>query len=167
MQLRQQVFVVEQNCLYLDADGHDPVCIHGLGFRSRQLVAYARILPAGRTYETAAIGRVVTAPATRGSGLGRMLMNEAIGECTSRYPTEPISIGAQLHLRAFYETLGFIATGEPYDEDGIMHIDMVRPVNDATGATSDGASERGSTRVPDSSDSARAPSAVRDQTRQA
>jgi ElaA protein len=126
MTLRQQVFVVEQNCVYLDADGHDPVSIHGLGEVGEGLVAYARVLPPGVTFGTPSIGRLVTAPAARSWGLGRPLMQQAIAESERRYPGQPITIGAQLYLRAFYESLGFEVVGEPYDEDGIMHVDMIR-----------------------------------------
>lgn len=132
MQLRQQVFVVEQNCVYLDADGHDPVCLHGLCFLGPTLVAYARILPPRQTYATPSIGRVVVAPVVRGSGLGRVLMEEALSECAARYPTDAISIGAQHHLQTFYESLGFCANGDPYDDDGIMHVDMIRRADSIT-----------------------------------
>jgi ElaA protein len=124
MQLRQQVFVVEQQCIYLDADGLDPQCIHGIGRLQEKLVAYARIIPAGLSYPEVSIGRVVSSPEFRGHGLGRKLMNEALREANERFPYAPITIGAQLYLQFFYESLGFKVVDEPYDEDGIMHVDM-------------------------------------------
>ena len=126
MRLRQQVFVVEQNCVYLDADGHDPLAIHGLGEIGIDLVAYARVVPANVTYDTPSIGRVVTAPGSRGSGFGRLVTEQAISEATRRFPGQPVTIGAQLYLQSFYESLGFVAVGEPYEEDGIAHVDMER-----------------------------------------
>lgn len=126
MELRQRVFVVEQHCVYLDADGHDPHCVHGIGTIDHELVAYARLVPPGRTFPAPSIGRVVTAPRARGWGLGRTLMLQAIAESGRRYPGLAITIGAQLYLQPFYESLGFSAVGAPYDEDAIMHIDMVR-----------------------------------------
>ena len=126
MALRQRVFVIEQNCVYLDADGHDAVCIHGLGESGGELVAYARLLPRDVAYPTPSIGRVVTSPTARGSGLGRTVVEQAIAECGRRFPGEAITIGAQLYLLAFYESFGFVGAGNPYDEDGIMHIEMIR-----------------------------------------
>lgn len=124
MELRQQVFVVEQRCVYLDADGHDPVCVHGTGWIDGRLVASARVVPPGLIYPTASIGRVVTAPSARGYGLGRLLMQHAIRETLLRYPNAGITIGAQHHLQSFYASLGFSPIGEPYSEDGITHIEM-------------------------------------------
>ncbi len=130
MELRQQVFVVEQKCVYLDADGLDTACIHGLASSNATLVAYARILPPGLAFDAAAsIGRVVTHPSARGTGLGRALVAEALRETQHRFPTHDITIGAQAYLRRFYEAFGFAAIGEPYDEDGIMHIHMTRAVD--------------------------------------
>jgi ElaA protein len=126
LELRQQVFVIEQQSLYLDVDGHDPVCIHGLGYVGSELVAYARIVPAGLTYDAPAIGRVLIAPNARGTGLGHVLVDEAIAEAERRFPGIATMLGAQLHLQAFYESFGYVACGEPYDDGGIMHIDMIR-----------------------------------------
>ena len=129
MKLRQEVFVVEQNCVYLDADGLDPSCIHGMATATDDaaLVAHARLVPAGLAYATPSIGRVVTAPRARGWGLGRTLMTKALAESESRFPAKVITIGAQLYLQRFYESFGFAAVGRPYEEDGIMHIEMTRP----------------------------------------
>jgi ElaA protein len=121
--LRERVFVVEQKCVYLDADGLDPDCRHVWAARGADVIAYLRIVPAGVKYAELAIGRVVTAPEARGTGLGRELMQRGIAAAGA----VPIRIGAQAHLEAFYESLGFRRASEPYDEDGIAHIEMLRP----------------------------------------
>jgi ElaA protein len=122
--LRQRVFVVEQNCAYLDADGVDPASRHLWAETDRDgtVQAYARIVPAGIKFAEVSIGRVITAPEARGTGLGRELMERAIAAC----PAGPIRIGAQAHLEKFYTELGFTRASEPYDEDGIPHIEMLR-----------------------------------------
>jgi ElaA protein len=124
--LRQQVFVVEQRCAFLDADGVDPQCWHGLGERDGALLASARIVPPGLAFAEPAIGRVVTAPSARGLGEGRALMREAIAQTQRLYPGAPIRIGAQQHLARFYASLGFTIASAPYDEDGIPHVEMLR-----------------------------------------
>lgn len=126
LQLRQRVFVVEQTCAYLDADGADPQCWHGLGRQGDQLVATARLVPPGLKYVEPAIGRVVTAPEARKSGVGRALMVSAIAQVKRSFPGQDIRLGAQRYLEKFYASLGFEVDGEPYDEDGIPHIEMVR-----------------------------------------
>lgn len=126
LQLRQRVFVVEQACPYLDADGADPKCWHGLGVEHGVLVATARLVPPGLKYEEPAIGRVVTAPEVRRAGHGRALMVSAIAQVKRLYPGQGIRLGAQRYLEAFYGSLGFEVVGEPYDEDGIPHIEMRR-----------------------------------------
>jgi ElaA protein len=120
--LRQRVFVVEQDCAYLDADGADHASRHLWAERSGEIVAYARIVPAGLKFDEVAIGRVITAPETRGTGLGRELMKRAIASCGN----VPIRIGAQAHLEKFYGELGFVRASDLYDEDGIPHIEMLR-----------------------------------------
>jgi len=120
--LRERVFVVEQNCVYLDADGIDPVCRHLWAERGGALNAYCRIVPAGTKWAETAIGRVITAPEARGTGLGKELMTRAIAACRDG----PIRIGAQAHLEKFYGDLGFTRASEVYDEDGIPHIEMLR-----------------------------------------
>jgi ElaA protein len=117
--LRERVFVVEQACAYLDADGLDPQARH---LWCDDLAAYARILPAGAKYASQSIGRVIVAPEARGRGLARDLMIRAIAACTG-----PIELGAQAHLEKFYASLGFQRTGDIYVEDGIPHVDMLRP----------------------------------------
>lgn len=125
--LRQKVFVVEQRCAFLDADGLDPRCWHGLGTRDGALVAYARIVPPGLRFAEPAIGRVATAQEIRRTGAGRELMKAAIAQTRALYPGLPIRLGAQRYLEPFYRSLGFSAVGAPYDEDGIPHIEMIRP----------------------------------------
>lgn len=127
MRLRQEVFVVEQDCAYLDADGLDPRCEHLLGVDDAGLAAYVRAVPPGLSYpDVPAIGRVITAARVRGRGLGRPLMREAIRGVEARWPG-PIQIGAQAHLEAYYGSLGFVTCGPEYDEDGIPHLPMRRP----------------------------------------
>lgn len=123
--LRQRVFVVEQACAYLDCDGKDAAALHLFGRdQGGALVAYARILPPGASFAETAIGRVVTAPSARRSGFGRALMTEALARARAAFGG-PVRIGAQRYLERFYSELGFVAEGEPYDEDGIPHIEMV------------------------------------------
>jgi len=125
--LRQRVFVVEQRCAYLDADGRDPQCWHGLGTDADgALVATCRIVPPGVAYAEPAIGRVATAPEARRTGLGRRLMLEAIDQTKRLFPGQGIRIGAQQYLERFYRSLGFVTVSEPYDEDGIPHLEMFR-----------------------------------------
>ncbi len=132
LQLRSAVFVVEQACVFQDMDGRDPVCLHLLGAapdagQGGDLLAYARLLPAGLAFPEASIGRVATSPATRGSGLGHALMAQAIAQVQRLWGQQPIRIGAQAHLQAFYRQHGFEPDGDPYLEDGIDHIEMLRP----------------------------------------
>lgn len=127
LQLRQRVFVVEQRCPFLDADGLDAQCWHGLGREQGVLVATARLVPPGVKYAEPAIGRVVTAPEVRRTGAGRALMHSAIAQVKRLYAGQDIRLGAQRYLEKFYGSFGFVPVGEPYDEDGIAHIEMVRP----------------------------------------
>lgn len=127
LQLRSRVFVVEQTCAFLEADGLDPQCWHGLGRdENGRLIATARLVPPGLKYEEPAIGRVVTAPEVRRSGAGRALMLSAIAQTQRLWPGQPIRLGAQRYLEKFYGSLGFKPVGDPYDEDGIPHIEMLR-----------------------------------------
>lgn len=120
--LRERVFVVEQNCVYLDADGADPKCRHLWASEGDAIPAYCRLVPVGLKFPEASIGRVITAPEARGTGLGKELMTRAIAACG----VGPIRIGAQAHLERFYGALGFVRASEVYDEDGIPHIEMLR-----------------------------------------
>jgi ElaA protein len=130
VRLREAVFVVEQNCPYPDADGRDPNAWHLLGWVQgpvqRELVAYARIFEPGVRYNEASIGRVVTSPDVRGTGLGRSLVAEALRRIESLAPGQPIKIAAQRRLEDFYLSLGFRSVSAPYEEDGIIHVDMLR-----------------------------------------
>lgn len=127
MALRQAVFVVEQDCPYLDADGKDQVAHHVLAYKEREeLVAYTRLLPPGISYDDyASIGRVITRNSERRTGLGRKLMTESIRRARQLFPEQPIKISAQCYLLKFYESFGFRSVGESYLEDGIPHIGMV------------------------------------------
>lgn len=128
LRLRNEVFIVEQNCPYQDLDNKDQKSYHLLYYVDGQLAAYTRLLPAGISYADVSIGRVVNAAAHRGSGLGKKLMEASIQGCYQKFGISPIRISAQLYLLKFYQSLGFVAQGEPYDEDGIPHIEMVKPV---------------------------------------
>jgi ElaA protein len=134
LRLRSEVFVVEQNCVFLDMDNSDQSAWHLLGWTEEptpypmpQLVASARCLGPGVKYAEASIGRVVTAPQARANGLGHVLMREAVRALQGQWGVLPIRIGAQARLQAFYEQHGFVREGEPYIEDGIPHIEMLRP----------------------------------------
>ena len=126
--VRADVFVVEQNCVFPDVDGVDPKCWHLLGYGAgplvEELLAYCRLLPAGVKFAEPSIGRVVTARSVRGTGMGRVLMAEAMKRAAGLWPGEPLRIGAQAHLERFYNGYGFTKASEPYDEDGILHIEM-------------------------------------------
>ena len=127
LQLRSEVFVVEQTCPFQDIDGQDQVAQHLLGSTATgELAAYARLFAPGQYYEQASIGRVVTAPRYRHLGLGRQLLAQAIVQCEVQFGPQPIKIGAQQYLQAFYESFGFVQQGAGYVEDGIPHIYMLR-----------------------------------------
>lgn len=127
LRLRSAIFVVEQNCVFPDMDGRDPACEHLCGWGSDgELTAYLRLVPPGVRTPEVALGRVVVAAAARGRGLGRAAMLEGLRRCAERYPGEPVKVSAQAHLEPFYQSLGFRTVGAPYDEDGILHVDMVR-----------------------------------------
>lgn len=130
LRLRSEVFVVEQNCVFLDMDNSDQSACHLMGWRdgpTPQLLACARCFGPGVKYAEASIGRVVTSPTARGGGLGHALMREALRALEGQWGQQAIRIGAQAHLQAFYEQHGFVREGEPYIEDGIPHIAMLRP----------------------------------------
>ncbi len=130
--LRQAVFVVEQACIFPDIDGHDQHAWHLLGWqappdgRQGHLAAYLRCLPPGEKFVECSIGRVVTAAAVRGTGIGRLLVAEGVRRTAGLYPGQAIRIGAQLHLERFYAGFGFETASAPYDEDAIMHVEMLR-----------------------------------------
>ncbi|PZR25685.1 MAG: GNAT family N-acetyltransferase [Citrobacter freundii] len=127
LRLRTEVFVVEQNCVFQDMDNKDQQCYHLLGRKGDLLAAYTRIVPTGIAYDDApSIGRVVTSPQARGEGLGKELMKQSIKDLFRVYGESTIKIGAQLYLKKFYESLGFVQSSDIYDEDGIDHIEMTR-----------------------------------------
>jgi ElaA protein len=126
LRLRSEVFVVEQNCVFQDMDNKDQKSWHLMGWENDVLIAYTRLVPPGVSYELPSIGRVVTAPATRKTGFGKILMEKSIEELTRLFGQSSIRIGAQLYLKKFYTSFGFEQSSEVYDEDGIDHIEMTR-----------------------------------------
>lgn len=125
IQLRNEVFVVEQNCVYQDADNKDQPSYHLMGMQEEKLVAYTRILAPGIAYQEASIGRVVTSPSIRRSGTGIALMQKSIKQVYQLFGETPIKIGAQLYLLSFYSSLGFKQTSAIYLEDNIEHVEML------------------------------------------
>lgn len=127
LQLRSEVFVVEQACAFQDLDGADGVALHLLGRAtpSGELLAYARCFGPGVKFAEASIGRVLTRPSARASGLGHVLMRQAKAALCAQWGPQPIRIGAQARLERFYEGHGFAVAGAPYLEDGIDHIEML------------------------------------------
>ncbi len=131
LQLRSQVFVVEQNCAYLDADDKDLLAHHLFAttietkMLKPKLIAYARLLPPGISYPQASIGRVVAAIDERKKGLGKFLMQKSIDQTLLLFGNNAIKISAQLYLKNFYESLGFVTIGKDYLEDDIPHIAMI------------------------------------------
>lgn len=124
LQLRSEVFVVEQNCVFLDLDGNDEVCYHVLGYDKNKLVAYTRLVPKAICYEDVSIGRVVTHVSVRKLGYGKSLMEYSITEAKRIFNITQLVIGAQLYLKIFYADLGFVQESDMYLEDGIEHIKM-------------------------------------------
>lgn len=124
LQLRCDVFVVEQQCAYPDIDGRDRGATHVLGYSGERLAACSRILPPGLSYPEASIGRIATSRGERGRGLGAELVRRSISEARAIHPG-PIKIGAQSYLRTFYSGFGFVPVSDEYLEDGIPHMDML------------------------------------------
>ena len=124
LQLRSEVFVVEQNCVYQDVDGKDTKAIHVLGMFDNNVVAYARLFAPGDYFKNASIGRVVISEKYRDRKWGHDLIKESIRAIKTHYNTKEVTISAQLYLKKFYESHGFIQQGEGYLEDGIPHIEM-------------------------------------------
>ena len=127
LQLRSEVFVVEQACIFQDMDGADLAAMHLLGTAGGRLLAYARCFAAGLKFKEASIGRLITRSELRGSGVGHVLVRRAIASVTQQWGPQAIRIGAQARLENFYRQHGFETTGAPYIEDGILHIEMLRP----------------------------------------
>lgn len=124
LQLRSEVFVVEQNCVYQDIDGKDEKALHLLGVYDGVLVAYARLFQPGDYFEFASIGRVIVKQEYRDKKWGHDLIREAIKGISEQFGTSEITISAQLYLQRFYESHGFVQTSEMYLEDDIPHIEM-------------------------------------------
>jgi ElaA protein len=131
---RESVFVVEQNCPYQETDDLDLHAWHLSALVNGELAAYARVIEPGIKNSQPSIGRVMTLKNFRGLGIGRNLMEEAIHFTEQTFPAYDIKISAQVYLQNFYESLGFYSFGEPYDEDGISHIDMIKHGNMGAGA---------------------------------
>ncbi len=130
LSVRQEIFTVEQNCAYQDADGLDQCALHLMGWRQdldhRRIAAYLRVLPPGTRFREPSIGRLLTIREVRGTGLGRAIMQRALVRLAILYPGIPIRISAQQYLESFYQGLGFTAVSAVYEEDGIAHLEMVR-----------------------------------------
>ncbi len=125
LQLRSEIFVVEQDCVYQDIDGKDEKALHIIGKKEGKIIAYTRCFLPGIYFEEAAIGRVVVAITERKYGYGHDIMNASVLAIKKRYNTKSIKLSAQTYLIKFYESHGFVTTGEGYLEDGIPHIAMV------------------------------------------
>lgn len=129
LQLRNEVFVVEQKCVFQDADNKDQSSYHLMGWNNEWLIAYSRIIPAGIAYDSLpSIGRVVTSPKARKTGVGKILMQRSIEELQTLFGKVPVKLGGQFYLKEFYESFGFVQTSEIYLEDGIPHIEMLKTV---------------------------------------
>ena len=126
LRLRNEIFVVEQNCVFQDADNKDQACHHLMLYHLDELVAYARLVPPGVAYPEMSIGRIVTSTGVRGTGAGKRLMQHAVAQVSYLFGSGPIRIGAQLYATGFYERFGFVPTGSVYDEDGIDHVQMIK-----------------------------------------
>lgn len=128
MALRQEVFIVEQACPYLDADGKDQQAFHLMGFdKDEKLISYARIAPKGVPYENyISISRIVSSPSVRGKGVGKKLIIESLNTIEKLFNSQAIKISAQCYLIKFYNSFGFETIGEEYLEDNIPHIAMIR-----------------------------------------
>ena len=126
LQLRSEVFVVEQDCVYQDIDGKDIKAIHIMGFEGDELVAYTRCFKPGYYFEEASIGRVIVKFPFRKYGFGHDILKASIALIEKQYQTKKIKLSAQTYLKKFYETHGFNQSGEGYLEDGIPHIAMIK-----------------------------------------
>lgn len=125
LSLRSEVFVVEQECVYLDPDGKDPSALHLLGMENNKLAAYLRLF---HSDDYGSFGRVVTSQSSRGKGYGKRLIGELLNYWDAHYPKMPLGCSAQYHLTQLYSQFGFKTFGDVYDEDGIPHIAMQRMI---------------------------------------
>ncbi|MEM5565681.1 GNAT family N-acetyltransferase [Psychroserpens sp. AS72] len=126
LQLRSEVFVVEQDCVYQDIDGKDQKALHIIGFKNNKVVAYTRVFKPGDYFEYASIGRVVVSDKEREHKYGYDIMNASVKAIKSYYNETKIKISAQVYLKRFYNNLEFFEVGEEYLEDGIPHVGMIR-----------------------------------------
>ena len=126
LQLRSEVFVVEQNCVYQDIDNKDQNALHVIGFKNNKIVAYTRIFKPGDYFSIASIGRVVVNKQERQFGYGYQIMEASIAAITTILKESKIKVSAQSYLKKFYNSLGFNQVGEEYLEDGIPHIAMIK-----------------------------------------
>ncbi len=124
LQLRSEVFIVEQNCVYQDIDGKDRKALHLIGEYDSKIVAYARLFESGDYFEEASIGRVVVATQYRDKKWGHELMQQAIAGIEEHFKSTKITISAQLYLQKFYESHGFVVSSDTYLEDDIPHVRM-------------------------------------------
>lgn len=132
LKLRVDVFVVEQNCSYPELDGKDlaPGTVHLYGANEEEVLACARLLPAGVSYPNEpSLGRICVAKSVRGQALGKELLQRALAITQAKWPGQALRISAQCYLQRFYEEFGFVACSEPYLEDNIPHIEMLRPAS--------------------------------------
>ena len=127
LQLRSEVFVVEQNCVYQDIDGKDQKALHLLGYAEEKLVAYTRCFPPGVYFQEPAIGRVLVRKSERMNSYGHVILEASIKALEEQFFGKTIKLSAQTYLKGFYESHGFQQSGEGYLEDGIPHIAMLRP----------------------------------------
>ncbi len=126
LQARSAVFVLEQNCVYLDIDGKDQDCLHLAAWNAQnELLAYLRVVPPGISFTEASLGRVITTAQARGTGIGKQLLQRGISVCRETYPAQNIRIGAQHYLEKFYQSFDFVTDSEIYLEDGIPHVEMI------------------------------------------
>jgi ElaA protein len=126
LQLRSEIFVVEQHCVYQDIDGKDEKALHVMGFKKEKLVAYTRVFGPGKYFNEAGIGRVAVAKVARQHKYGNEIMEASIKAIKSNFNTTHIELSAQVYLKKFYDNLGFKVVGEEYLEDGIPHIAMIK-----------------------------------------
>ncbi|MCU6435605.1 GNAT family N-acetyltransferase [Undibacterium sp. Jales W-56] len=130
---RSEVFVVEQNCVFLDMDGVDKISLHLVGWGKRDeknaVAAYLRIVPPGVTFPEVSLGRVITSKDFRGSGAGKELITQGLAHLEKYYPQQPVRIGAQAYLEKFYGSFGFVTVSDVYLEDDIPHVEMLRPAS--------------------------------------
>ena len=127
LRVRQNIFIIEQSCIYSDIDNHDLSCWHLMGYgHNSELNAYCRLLKPQTIYNEAAIGRVLVKKECRGGGLARELMLEAHRRCEQIFKSKAVRLNAQVYLKEFYEGIGYRCVSAPYSEDGILHIEMLR-----------------------------------------